>query len=181
MPRPSAFDAMPPTERLAFAQEFERRNFRDLDGMVEWLAERGWEVGRGAVWRAGGKVKRRLEAVRNSTEAARMIAEAAPDDADLRSAAVISMVQSEMFELLLNLQEADEADDPAARVELMAKAAKGRADLSRASIAQKKWQEQVRAKLDKLEREASSPTEGKRRLDAESLRAVRQEIYGLAA
>lgn len=180
MSRPSAFDSMPPAERLAFAQEFERRNFRDLDGMVDWLAERGYEIGRGAVWRAGSKVKRRLEAVRNSTEAARLIAEAAPDDADLRSAAVISMVQSEMFELLLNLQEADEVDNPLERVELMAKAARGMADLSRASIAQKKWQEQVRAKFDKLEQEAAAPGDNSRKLDIDTLRAVRREVYGLA-
>lgn len=179
MPRASAFDAMAADERLAFAREFERRNFRDLDGMVEWLAERGFEIGRGAVWRAGAKVKRRLEAVRNSTEAARLIAEAAPDDADLRSAAVLSMVQSEMFELLLNLQEADEAESPLERVELMAKAARGMADLSRASIAQKKWQEQVRAKATTAADKAVSIAK-KGGLSAEAVDALRREILGIA-
>jgi hypothetical protein len=93
------------------------------------------------------------------------------------------MVQSEMFQLLLNLQEAEEESDPIERVEVMAKAARGMADLSRASIAQKKWQSAVREKLESklagLEAEAAGGKPGARRLDAETLRIVRQEVYGL--
>ena len=88
-----------------------------------------------------------------------------------------------MFDLLLNLQEAEDESDPIARVELMAKAARGMADLSRASIAQKKWQssikEKLEAKLTGLEAEATGERPGARKLDAETLRIVRQEVYGL--
>jgi hypothetical protein len=55
-----------------------------------------------------------------------MIADAAPDDSDMRSAAVLSLVQTELFNALVALQEADNEDaDPADRIMLMAKAGKG--------------------------------------------------------
>jgi hypothetical protein len=183
MPRLSEIAKLAPEDLKAFELELSRRHFGDYDGLVKWLAERGYEISRSVAHRHGQKVKRRLEAVKASTEAARLIAEAAPDDADQRSAAVIAMVQSEMFQLLLNLQEAEEESDPIERVELMAKAARGMADLSRASIAQKKWQSAVREKLESklagLEAEAAGGKPGARRLDAETLRIVRQEVYGL--
>lgn len=172
-----------PEERARLDAEIVCRNFADYDGLVDWLGQQGFEISRSIIHRHGAKLKRRLEAVKASTEAARLIAEAAPDDADLRSAAVISMVQSELFDLLLNLQEADAEEDPQTRVELMAKAARGVADLSRASVSQKKWQASIKDKLEAkfcgLEAEATGGKSGARKLDAETLRIVRQEVYGL--
>lgn len=180
MPAPSAIDNLDPDQRQALERELIRRNFKDYAGLVAWAAEYGLEISRSSAHRYGQKIQRKLNAVKASTDAARLIAEAAPDDADLRSAAVISMVQSELFEVLLNLQEAEATDDPQQRVELMAKAARGVADLSRASVGQKKWQQQVAvkfgAKLDQLEAKAAA---GPGKLDAATLRAVRQEVYGL--
>lgn len=147
MPQPAIIDSFTPEQRHALEQELILRNFKDYDGLVSWAAGFGLEISRASAHRYGQKLKRRLAVVRASTEAARQIAEAAPDDTDLRSAAVISLVQSELFELLLNLQEAEATDDPQTRVELMAKAARGVADLSRASVGQKKWQADTEAKV----------------------------------
>jgi len=184
MPRPSQLNQLAPDDLTAFERELVNRNFSDYDGLVEWLAARGYEISRSVAHRHGQKVKRRLEAVKASTEAARLIAEAAPDDADLRSAAVISMVQSEMFELLLNLQEAEECDDPAGRVALMAKAAKGMADLTRASVGQKKWQMEVEAKIRAEERakaaEKAVSIARKGGMSTETTEALRREILGIA-
>lgn len=181
MPQPAVIDRFTPEQRHALEQELILRNFKDYDGLVSWAAGFGLEISRASAHRYGQKLKRRLAVVRASTEAARQIAEAAPDDTDLRSAAVISLVQSELFELLLNLQEADASDDPGERVALMAKAARGVADLSRASVSQKKWAEQVKGKvaaaLDRLE--SQSAPGAARRLDPATLQAVRQEVYGL--
>jgi hypothetical protein len=69
-----------------------------------------------------------------------MIAEAAPDDSDLRSAAVISLVQSELFDVMVSLQDLDDEADPAERVALLKEAAKSVLDMTRASTLQKEWQ-----------------------------------------
>lgn len=180
MPQPAVIDRFTPEQRHALEQELILRNFKDYDGLVAWAAGFGLEISRSAAHRYGSQIKRKLAAVKASTEAARLIAEAAPDDADLRSAAVISLVQSELFDLMVSLQEAGEADDPQQRVALMAKAARGVADLSRASVSQKKWAEQVKARvgaaLDRLEYQDYQTA---RQLDHATLKAVREQVYGL--
>ena len=60
----------------------------------------------------------------------------------------------------------------------MGDAARAIADLSRASIAQKKHASAVQAKLDALLTEAQH---GENTLDIQTLQRIRREVYGLAA
>ncbi len=144
MPAPSAIDALTPEQRTALDQAITQRNFANYDGLVAWLTEQGFELSRSTVARHGNKLKRRLQQVRDSTEGARLIAQAAPDDADLRSAAVISMVQSELFNVMVSLQDLEDATDPAERICLLKDAAKSIAEMSKASVNQKKWELGIR-------------------------------------
>ena len=112
--------------------------------------------------------------VRATAEAARAMAEAAPDEADQQSAATIRILQSGLFEALLKIQEAEGAD-PAEQVKLLAAAARAAAEASRASIGQKRWASEVRAKLDALE---AAQEKGSKRLDEATLKAVREALYG---
>jgi hypothetical protein len=182
MPKPSRVDGLTPEQRAVFERELIKRNFTDYDGLADWLAEQGFEISRSSAYRHGSKLKRKLQAVKNSTEAARLIAEAAPDDADLRSAAVISLVQSELFDVMVTLQDLDEAE-PGERVALLKEAAKSVLDMTRASVLQKQWKQQLDDKLEKvftkLENEAASGKSGTRKLDKDTLKAVREEVYGL--
>ena len=113
------------------------------------------------------------------TEAARLISEQVGDEKDVRSEAVMALVQSELFETIVNLQEATDADDPSEGVGLLSSAAKNIATLTRASIALKRHQRQVTeavaAKLAEMESKARAGSG----LDAETLRRVREEIYGI--
>ena len=87
--------------------------------------------------RYGAKLDRRLAAIRASTEAAKIIQAHAGDDKDARSEALTAMVQTELFEAILELQEAvegDEKSDPGERVALLSKAAKNIATLTRSSV-----------------------------------------------
>jgi len=146
--------------------------YEDLEKIV--LDAHGVQIGKSTLNRYGMKLQRRLDAIRASTEAARAIAEAAPDEADHRSAAVISLVQSSLFEAMLALEEAEDAD-PTERVRLLAHAGRAIAETSRASQGQKKWAQEQKAKLDALEAEAGR---GSKRLDADTLKAVREALYG---
>lgn len=146
MPRPSPIDELSPEQRALFESELIRRNFKDYDGFVDWLRGNGLEISRSSAYRHGSKLQRRLQNVRNSTEAARLIAEAAPDDADLRSAAVISLVQSELFDVMVTLQDLDEAE-PGERVGLLKECARSVLDMTKASVLQKKWKQEIEAQM----------------------------------
>lgn len=147
MPRPSAFDGMAEADYEKFSAEYSRRHFKDIDGMMEWLAEGGFEVKRGAVWRAGTKIKRRLQAIKDATQAAKMIVDQTKDDEASLSEAVVSMVQSSMFDTLVALKDADDEDDPAERLKLLGTAARAAADAARASLSTKTHRLGIQAKL----------------------------------
>ena len=147
--------------------------------LVQALQERfGESLSKSAMHRYRSDLQERTQAamarVQATAEAARAMAEAAPDEADQQSAATIRILQSGLFEALLKIQQAEGAD-PAEQVKLLSAAARAAAEASRASIGQKRWAGEVRAKLDALEAEQSK---GSKRLDAETLARVREALYG---
>lgn len=119
----------------------------DLQERFPAAAASGDLPSRSAVGRYGQKLERRLAAIRASTEAAKLIQAHAGDDKDARSEALTAMVQTELFEAILELQEADaegdDAADPGERVALLSKAAKNIATLTRSSINLKEFQTKV--------------------------------------
>ena len=121
----------------------------DLQARYPGAATAGDLPSRSAVHRYGTKLERRLSAIRASTEAAKMIQAHAGDSKDARSEALVAMVQTELFEAILALQEADEIGedgekpDPGERVTLLSKAAKNIATLTRSSINLKEFQAKV--------------------------------------
>lgn len=140
-----------------------------LDELIASLRER-WPAAtpeelpsRSAVHRYGQKLERRLSAIRASTEAAKLIQAQAGDDKDARSEALTALVQTELFEAILALQEADDPDaDAGDRVAMLSSAAKNIATLTRSSVnlklfqreveeaTRKKLMEEQRAKLDAM-------------------------------
>jgi hypothetical protein len=83
-------------------------------------------------------------------------------------------VQSALFDAMLAVREAEDAD-PAEQVKLLTHAARAVAEASRASIGQKRWAEEVRARLDAVEKSAARDG---RTLDAATLAAIREGLYG---
>lgn len=140
--------------------------------------------------RYGQKLDRRLIAVRASTDAMKMIHAQAGDDRDERSAGLTALVQTELFEAILALQEVNEpppegvsAEDLAAsRVDLLAKAAKNIAMLTKSSINLKEFQAKAAAAARKqaLEDAADKATEAakKQGLSAQGVQALRDAIAG---
>lgn len=151
MPVRPAVSLLPESVRAELDRRLVQSGFGDYENLSAWLAEQGFQIGKSSVHRYGQGLERKLSAIKASTSAAAAIADAAPDDADLRSAAVISLIQTEVFDVLVTLQEAEDAD-PAERLKLMSRAAKSIAELSRASVNQKKWQKDIEAKIRAEER-----------------------------
>jgi len=116
----------------------------DLREKFPLQAQDGELPSRSAVGRYGQKLERRLAAIKASTEAARLIREHAGDSQDARSEALTALVQTELFEAILSLQEADDPDlDAGERVGMLSAAAKNIATLTRSSVNLKKFQAEV--------------------------------------
>ncbi|OBS10798.1 DUF3486 family protein [Acidihalobacter prosperus] len=182
MPRRNALESLSPQTRAAIDRELIAAGFGGYAELAERLAEEhGIETNKSSLHRYGSKLQRRLAAIKASTEAARAIAEAAPDDADHRSAAVISLVQSDLFEALLSLQEADGEDvDPAERVKLLSRAARAIAQTGRASVSQKKWEAEVRTKAAEEAASKASKVAKNAGVSEETIKLIREQIMGIA-
>lgn len=116
----------------------------DLRARYPETAQAGDLPSRAAVHRYGQKLERRLSAIRASTEAAKIIQAQAGDNSDARSEALTALIQTELFEAILNLQETDDPDaDPADRVGMLSTAAKNIATLTRSSVNLKQFQAKV--------------------------------------
>lgn len=176
MAKRSKIQQMPVEVRQWLEKALIDRGFSDYKELEALMKDKGFNISHAAIHRHGQKLERKLAALKASTEAAKLIAESAPDDADHRSAAVISLVQTELFEALLNLQEAeDDSVDAAERIKLLSNAARAIAQASQASVNQKKWESEVRQKLQALEQEASA---GKKNLDPVTLKYLIENLYG---
>jgi len=184
MPKRPAIDALPPAVKKWLDQALAEGNFSGYEQLEVLLKDRGFQIGKSSIHRYGQKLERKLAAIKASTQAAAAIAEAAPDDADLRSAAVISLVQTEVFDVLVALQEAEVEDDPSERLKVLGRAAKSIAELSRASVNQKKWQTQVEAQVRAEERQRAAETLSisakAAGVSPETIAVIRRDILGMA-
>ncbi len=153
-------------------------NFSGYEALEAELKARGYAIGKSSIHRYGTNLERRLSAIKASTQAAAAIAAAAPDDADLRSAAVISLIQTEVFETLVQVQESEELD-PVARMNALSKVAKNIATLTRASVGQKKWELEIREKVKAVADRVARLTK-KGGFSAKTADDIRREILGIA-
>lgn len=161
-----------------------------LDELIEELraafpeeAAGGDLPSRSAVGRYGQKLSRRLAAIRASTEAAKIIQANAGDDKDARSEALTALIQTELFEAILDMQEANSEEvDSAERVGVLSTAAKNIATLTRSSVNLKKFQAEVeaaaRAKLLEEQKAKLDAMGSKGGVTEDTKRAIR-EVLGI--
>lgn len=150
--RKSSIDRLPDEVR-AYLDGLLATNRLTLDELLEDLRGQfsAQELpSRSAIHRYGQKLERRLSAIRASTEAAKIIRAQAGDELDARSEALTAMIQSELFESIMALQEADDDEmEPAERVGLLADAAKNIATLTRSSVTLKRFQSEAEERARK--------------------------------
>lgn len=165
---------LPEATRSELDQRLIRGGFAGYVELEAWLRAQGFEVGKSSIHRYGSQMERRLADLRRSTEEARALVAAAPDDSDAMARATMQMLQQRLFGLLRDM---DEIDPDSVDI---AKIAKAMAPLVRASIAQQQFMREVadraRAAADSAERIAK--TGG---LSAESADEIRRAILGIAA
>jgi len=146
------------------------------------LAEQGEDLtlGKSAIGKEAQRIKRLQENIRATTEAARQIADTHRDDADTRSEALMAVVQTDIWDAMLQLREAGEVEDPLDRIKALTKAGTAVGEMSRARVNQSKWRAEVDArvqaaaeKVNKLHRSGG--------LDAKTAAEIRASILGITA
>jgi hypothetical protein len=179
MSKRSKIATLPIAIRRWLDTELSENNFGEYELLAEELKKRGYDISKSAVHRYGQGLEKKLAAIKASTQAAAAIADAAPDDADMRSAAVISLIQTDVFDVLIKLQEADAETNPSERLKLLGGAAKSIAELSRASVNQKRWQVEVRQKTLADAANAVGEAAAAQGMDAAQIDFWRGQVLGL--
>lgn len=189
MPRKSSISRLP-SEVKSYIEAMLATGAQTLDQLISDLQERfpaessaGALPSRSAMHRYGQKLDRRLAAIKASTEAARMISEHAGDSQDARSEALTAIVQTELFEAILNLQEADDPEmDAGERIAMLSAAAKNIATLTRSSVNLKKFQaeaaEAARKKAFAEAAQQAAETGKQQGLSKTGVEALRAAILG---
>lgn len=179
MARRSRIETMPEEVRRWLERALMESNFSGYEQLAALARDKGFVLSKSAIHRYGQKIERRFAAIKASTEAARMLTEGAADDQDARSEAVIALVQTELFESIVNLQEAgEEGMSDSDRITLLSKAAKNIATLARASVALKKFQQEVRARV-KTAADTVTAMAKKGGLTPDAVDAIRRNILGI--
>lgn len=153
MPPRSKIAQLPEEFRAWLHKAYVERGFGDIEGVTQelnaLLAKAGYpeKIGKSAVGVESQRVKRAQEAIKATTEAARLIYEASPDDAAYRAMGVMASIEEGFFTAMMDLREAEVELDPVARITLMAKAGAGMAKLAEARVTQAKWAGEVDARV----------------------------------
>lgn len=183
MGRASSITALPDDVRTWLNQALTEANFSGYQELEVLMREKGYDISKSAIHRYGQKIERRMAAIKASTEAAKFITEAAGDDQDARSEAVIALVQTEMFDSIIAIQEASDEDQklsPADRLGMMSSAAKNIATLARASIAQKQFKTTVQARAQEAAEKVAKLAK-KGGMSAATVDEIKRSILGIAA
>ena len=173
MARRSSIDALPEAVRHTLERKLSENGFANYTELADWLTAQGYEISRSAVHRYGQKVERRFASIKASTEAARLIAEGAADEGDTRSEALMAMVQTELFDALVQIGELpDEELPPMERFDLMSEGAKRIAGLISAST---RLKARAQATADEV---AQAIKKGG--LSHDTAEQIRKQILGIA-
>lgn len=169
MPPRSRVAALPAELKAWLDRHLVENDFSGYESLSAELASRGYSISKSALHRYGSAFEERLSALKLASEQARAVVAAAPDEEGAVNEALMRLVQEHLFKLLMT--DGDQIDLP--------KVAKAVAELGRASVVQKKWQAEVRAKAEAAASQVEKIAK-KGGLDAATVAEIRREILGVA-
>jgi flavorubredoxin len=171
MPQRSKIITLPEETLAELNKKLVAGKFSDYAALAEWLQQQGFDISRSSLHRYGQDFAERLAAISMATEQARAVAEAASDDGNAMNEALIRLVQTKAFDALIATESAESLPKMGVMI----------AKLSKASVDQKKWAAETRKKAAAAVKniEEKTATVGKKSLDPETLRIIREEIYGI--
>jgi len=186
MPKRSKIAQLPASLQEYIRATLVAKSFGQYEALLAKVRELGVKLGvrpedlpgKTALHKFGTDLERRLAAVKAATEGAVALAAMAPDDEAQLSGAVLSMIQTDVYNIILKLREADDAD-PVKRAKLLSAVAKDMATASRAQINLKRFRSEVHAKL-KIEADAVAKIATKGGLTKSAVNEIRSRILGVA-
>lgn len=152
--------------------------FAGYDALEAELNERlqaagaDFRVGKSSIHRYGSSFEDKLKSLKLVSEQARAMIGGAPDEEDSVSQALIRMTQEKLFNVVLDLEV-----DPS-KLNL-ASVTRAIADLSRASISNKKYATEVKSRAEAAAASVTSVAK-KAGLTPEAVQAIRSQILGIA-
>lgn len=138
MAKRSKVDALPPELKEWLDAELVKRGFADYVQLAADLQAKGAEVSKSGLHRYGSKFEQRMAQLKASTEQAKAVVAASPDDEGAMNEALIRLTQDKLFGVLVELDVDPETVS-------LPKLTKSIADLARSSIGQKRWAAEVKA------------------------------------
>lgn len=175
---PSTIELLPDDIKQQVDRELVSRHFSQLDEILDFvnklLTARDLEmkISRSALGRySKGKLQPLLERIELSTKMAEAIANACPDEQGNVNEAILRLAQERLFQKLIELERDDVSPKDLASI------SQAIAQIVRASTGVKKYREEVRSKLEAKFAEIA-PRTG---IDQETLRVIREEIYGIVS
>ena len=182
MPQRSAIAILPDDVLSALNARLIESAFSDYQGLSDWLGEQGYWISKTSVWRHGSDLQARMEKSMSRARERMEIAKALRGATDDEKAALMESTEMVAMDQLMEMFEAAADMDTSDRMAAIPKLVRAIADLNRSAIGSAKWKKEFQADLDaklvKLENEATL-INGKRKLDKDTLKAVREEVYGL--
>jgi len=180
MARQSKVNQLPKVVRDWLDKALIEANFHHHDLLVEELERRGFALSRSGVKRYARTLKDRVAKIRDFNLTAEILTDAAQDKSGVREEALMALLQSELFDLLMQLKEVTDAKDEKERLKLLAHASRYVASLSRASIHQKKWAAEVEQVTLQRAAEAVNRSAIRKGLSAEAAAMLRADVLGVA-
>ncbi|WP_038314565.1 DUF3486 family protein [Kingella kingae] len=176
----SSMELLPENVRREFERRLIENGFANYTELAAWLNEQGFQISRSAVHRHGYKIQRRLQAIKESTEAAKLIVANADDENDSRSEALMALLQNQLFEALVDISEKDSEElAPEARFDLLSEGGKRIAGLISASTRLKEYQNKVKSRALAAADEVAKAVK-KGGLSDDTAAQIRKQIIGIA-
>lgn len=141
MPRRNKVHALPPELKAWLDAELIKRGFSDYAQLAADLQARGADVSRSGLQRYASPFERSLAKVKMANEQARALVDAAPDDEDKLSSAVIRVTQEKILTLLMDVDIDPEDVD-------VNKLFKNAAEIGKASATNKRYTLEARAAIE---------------------------------
>ncbi|MGH7814523.1 MAG: phage protein Gp27 family protein [Candidatus Binataceae bacterium] len=138
------FERMPREVRAELDRRVREGDFQSYRELTEWLGAKGVAISRSAVKRYGRKFEDRLEAIRLATEQARAVCGQFEEDDGTMRDALMRLVQTRLFEVLVAANEPAAGGEKTAPLNLTA-VARSVAGLARAEAENRRWRERADA------------------------------------
>lgn len=181
MAKPSSVHQLPSEVKAWLDAALIEGNFSGYQAFEDELRARGFNISKSAINRYGQKLEQQLAAIKASTEAARILTEGVDDKGDSLNGAVMAMIQTGLFNCLVDLQQINDESLPAVkRAGLYASLAKNVSYLSSVSIDHKKYQAEVKEKVQTAAAEVEKVIK-RGGLSDEAAEAIRRQILGIAS